>query len=134
MIYLAGPLSTKEERNSMEDINKICKSLDFDTFLPHRDVGICEGDRKEEFYEKDIKGIDKCNLVIALLKGPIPTEGTIFELGYAHARNILIICILQDPEKHIDKINLMISCAVKIVSSLEELKEELVNLKPNLKF
>ena len=129
MIYLAGPLSTEEERDSMDVIDSLCKSLGFKTFLPHRDVGVCEGDRKEEFYEKDIKGIDQCKLVVALLKGPVPTEGTIFEMGYAHSKKIPIICVLKDPEKHIDKMNLMLSCSSRIVSNLEELKKELIKLK-----
>lgn len=132
MIYLAGPLSTEKERNRIEELDKLCKSLGFDTFLPHRDVGVCEGNRKEEFYKQDIEGVDKCDLMVALLKGPVPTEGTIFEMGYAHSKNIPIICILQDPEKHIDKMSLMISCAVKIVSDLDELKKELNEFNPNL--
>ena len=129
-IYLAGPLSGEKDRKELEELDKLCKSLGFDTFLPHRDVGVCEGDRKEEFYEKDVLGIDECGVVVALLKGPVPSEGTIFEMGYAHAKGIPIICVLQEPEKNIDKMSLMISCAVKIVSDLDELKGELVRFNP----
>jgi len=130
-VYIAGPLSEEEDRKELEKIDSLCKSLNLKTFLPHKDVGICQGNRKEEFYKGDIEGIHDCKLMVALLKGPVPSEGTIFELGYAHSRNIPIICILKDPEKNIDKMSLMISCAVSIVSNLEELKEELLNLESN---
>ena len=41
-VYIAGKLETPLEREYLEKIDKLCKSLGFITFLPHRDVGLFE--------------------------------------------------------------------------------------------
>ena len=63
-IYIAGKLCTDAERESLEKIDKICKKLGFETFLPHRDVGIAEGikDAKRIFEGDILKGFKKCGL------------------------------------------------------------------------
>jgi len=39
-IYIAGPLCDEKNRDFLEQIDKICKDLGFETFLPHRDAGL----------------------------------------------------------------------------------------------
>lgn len=39
-IYIAGPLCTEENRAFLEELDKICKEMGFETFLPHRDAGL----------------------------------------------------------------------------------------------
>ena len=39
-IYVAGPLCEEEGRKFLEKIERLCKELGFETFLPHRDAGL----------------------------------------------------------------------------------------------
>ena len=39
-IYIAGKIRTESEREFLEEVDKLCKSLGFKTFLPHRDIGL----------------------------------------------------------------------------------------------
>ena len=42
-VYIAGKLHSKDEIESLLEIDKLCKSLGLQTFLPHRDVGLSKG-------------------------------------------------------------------------------------------
>ena len=42
-VYLAGKIRTHIEREFLEKLDKLCKSLGLETFLPHRDVGLATG-------------------------------------------------------------------------------------------
>ena len=46
-IYIAGPLCEKKNRDFLEEIDKICKKFGFETYLPHRDCGLYDGDEEK---------------------------------------------------------------------------------------
>jgi len=130
-VYIAGPLCNEKEREFVEKIDLICKELNLKTFLPHRDAGLWkEGKSFEEIAKGDIKGFEGCGLVIANLNGFNVGAGTAWEMGYAHAKGIPVIGLKTDRkiDESIEEISAIILGITKIVSSTEELKEEIKKL------
>lgn len=132
-VYLAGKIGTESEKEQLEKIDSICKSLGFETFLPHRDVGICNGinDVKRIFKGDIAEGFKNCKLVIALLDGLHVGAGTSWELGYAYAKGIPAIGVKTDEslKEALEYLSAILIASMKIVTSLEELENELKNLK-----
>jgi nucleoside 2-deoxyribosyltransferase len=130
-VYVAGPLCTQEERNFLEKIDKICKKHGFETFLPHRDCGLWKSMKDVKRIAKgDLKGFDNCKLVIASLNGFNVGAGTAWEMGYAYSKKIPVIAIKTDrkPEESIEEISAIIAGTTKIVTSFDELEEEIKNI------
>ena len=127
--YIAGKLSTESERKLLEDIDRLCKEQGIETFLPHRDAGICKSlEDVQETFNKDIKeGMDNIDIIIALLDGLHVGAGTAWELGYAHAKNIPAIGLKTDEpiEEALEQLSAILIGSMPIVTSLEELKEKL---------
>ena len=128
-VYLAGKLCTDEEREFLEKIDELCKKLDLQTFLPHRDVGIAKSmkDVDRVFKGDIIKGFNNIDLIIANLDGLHVGAGTSWELGYAYANKIPCIGIKTDEsvEDSLESLSAVLISSMKIVSSLEELEKEL---------
>jgi nucleoside 2-deoxyribosyltransferase len=129
MIYIAGPLCEKENRDFLEEIDKICKELGFETFLPHRDAGLYGGDNTkiEEISKKDLEEIHKCDLMVGILNGIYIGAGTAWEMGYAQAINKKVIGLKTDRkiEDSISEISVIITGCVDIIESIDELKQKL---------
>lgn len=130
-VYVAGPLCTENERKFMEKLDKLCKKLKLETFLPQRDVGLWkEGISVEKIAENDLKGFEKCDFMIANLNGFSVGAGTAFEMGIAFEKNLPIITIKTDRpvSQSIEDISAIISGLVKITKSFDELEREIKNL------
>ncbi len=134
-VYIAGKLWDKENRKKLEEIDSLCKNMGFETFLPHRDAGIYKSGDSKTFFKKDSEIIDKCKLMIAILDWKFVGSGTAWEIGYAYAKNIPVIALVEDLEslQTEDRMCVMVFNSVKIVDSLEELKKEMIKLKGNLR-
>lgn len=133
-IYIAGPLCKEKQREFLEKIDKICKKLGFDTFLPHRDAGLFKNIKDiDKISKKDIKELYKCDILIGLLDGICVGAGTAWEMGFAQALGKKVIGLKTDRElkKSISDISVVIVGAVRIVESLEELKKELKKINNN---
>ena len=134
-VYIAGKLTSESERDFLEGITKLCEGLGFDTFLPHRDVGLVESiEDVERIFNEDIKkGFNNCKLVVANLNGLHVGAGTAWELGYAYARDILCIGIKTDEsvEEGLDYLSPILIASMEIVGSLDYLKKRLKYLKDN---
>jgi nucleoside 2-deoxyribosyltransferase len=132
-VYIAGKIGTQTELEMLEEIDSLCSSLGFKTFLPHRDVGLAKGmeDVKRIFKGDIIDGFKDCNLVVALLDGLHIGSGTAWELGYAYAKNIPIIGIKTDEsiEEALDYLSPIIIASTPIVTSIKELEKKLKSLK-----
>ena len=129
-IYIAGPLCLKQEREFLEEIDKLCKNLGFQTFLPHRDCGLWNNKKKfKEIADCDLNGFKECDIVIANLNGFNVGAGTAWEMGYAYAKQIPIIAIKTDKKikQSIEEISAIILGLTKIVTSIKDLKKELLN-------
>jgi len=133
-IYIAGPLCSEENRKFLEEIDKICKEFNFDTFLPHRDAGLYENeDDIKRISERDLEEIKKCDFMIGVLNGICIGAGTAWEMGYAQAIGKKVIGLKTDRkiQESIGDISVIIAGQVNIVESIEELREELEKINPN---
>ena len=129
-IYIAGKLRSDEEREFLEEVTKLCENLGFETFLPHRDVGLAKGikDIKRIFHGDIIEGFKDIDLIVADLNGLHIGAGTSWELGYAYANGIPAVGIKTDepiPDA-IDTLSVILMGSMKIFPSLEDLKKELI--------
>lgn len=134
-IYIAGKICNESEREQLEKVTKLCESLGFKTFLPHRDVGLVKGIWDvDRIFKGDIKdGFKGVKLVVAVLDGLHVGAGTSWELGYAYAKGIPAIGIKTDalPEDSLDELSAILIGSMKIVGSMEELKGELGKINGN---
>ncbi len=132
-IYIAGKIREGYEREQLEKIDDLCKSLGHETFLPHRDAGLCKSiDQVKEIFNKDItQGFQDIDLVIALLDGLHIGAGTSWELGYAYAKGIKSIGLKKDelPEDALEELSAILLASMPIVTSFEELKNYLSKTK-----
>lgn len=132
-VYIAGKIRDKYERECLEKIEALCKKLGFETFLPHRDIGIAKGiDDVKKIFEGDIiTGFKDCQLVVALLDGLHIGAGTAWELGYAYAKGISSIGLKTDEsvEEGLEYLSAILIGSMKIVSSYEKLEKELEKFK-----
>jgi len=130
--YIAGKLCKDSEIEFLEKIAEMCEKLGIETFLPHRDVGICKGmkDVKRIFKGDIIDGFKGCKIIIAVLDGLHVGAGTSWELGYAYAKGITAIGIKTDEpvEEALDYLSAVLVGSMKFVTSLEELEKELKKL------
>jgi nucleoside 2-deoxyribosyltransferase len=136
-IYLAGKLGTENEREILEKVESLCKSLGFETFLPHRDVGIARDmSSVPKIFAGDIKrGFRNVDLVVAILDGLHVGAGTAWELGYAYAKGIPAIGLKTDEPiaDALEYLSAILIGSMKIVNSLELLEKELLVIKSNLR-
>ncbi|MFA5173812.1 MAG: nucleoside 2-deoxyribosyltransferase [Candidatus Pacearchaeota archaeon] len=131
-IYIAGPLCEEKGRLFLEEIDKICKKMNFETFLPHRDAGLYDGKKEsiKRISEQDLNEIKGCDLMIGVLDGIYVGAGTAWEMGYAQAIGKKVIGLKTDRnlQDSIGDISVIIAGQVKIVQNLNELREELKKL------
>lgn len=132
-IYVAGKICGESEKKQIEKVAELCEELGFETFVPHRDVGICEGlEDVDRIFEKDIvEGFEGVDVVVAVLDGLHVGAGTAWELGYAYAKGIKTIGLKTDESisDALDSLSAILISSVKIVGSFDELEKELINLK-----
>ena len=128
-VYIAGKISTENERELLEKVDNLCKELGFDTFLPHKNVGLAKSikDVKRIFKGDIIDGFKDCKLVIAVLDGLHVGAGTAWELGYAYVKGIPAIGIKTDEpvEDALEELSAILIGSMPIVSSFQELKKKL---------
>jgi len=128
-IYIAGKIWTESEREQLEQIDKLCKSLNLETFLPHRDVGFAKNikDANKIFKGDIIEGFKGVSLIIASLDGLHVGAGTAWELGYAYAKGIPAIGLKTDEsvKDGFEYLSSILIASMPIVSSLDELKKKL---------
>lgn len=128
-VYIAGKIHTEDERETLERVDKLCKSLGFETFLPHRDVGIAEdiNDVRKIFRGDITEGFRNIKLVIAVLDGLHVGAGTAWELGYAFAKGIPCIGLKTDEslEEALDYLSAIIIASTPIALSFDELESKI---------
>ena len=132
-IYLAGKIRNESERGFLEELDKLCKEEGFETFLPHRDVGLASGmNDVSRIFEGDIKkGFKNIDLIVAVLDGLHVGAGTAWELGYAYAKGIPAVGMKTDEsaEDALEYLSAILIGSMEIVGSLDELRERLKKFK-----
>ena len=75
-IYVAGNLREKENRDKLEEVNKVCEEFG-ETYLPHRDMGVFEdGMNPGPIFKENRDKIDWCDVLIAVLDWKGISSGT----------------------------------------------------------
>lgn len=136
-IYLAGPLFSQAEIHFNAYLRDKLVSMGFFVFLPQEEVydnSISRiEDKHKSIFKKDVKGLDNCDLVVAVLDGGSDVDsGTAWEIGYAYATNKYVFGLKTDfrtlgPEGNV---NLMIEYSLHDLShTIDELLDKLRNYK-----
>lgn len=91
-VYVAGPLFNEMERARNVEVKRMVEALGFEAYLPQEQGGIL-AERPHEDAERtaarartfaaDLQALRECEVVICLLDGRVPDEGTCVELGIA---------------------------------------------------
>jgi nucleoside 2-deoxyribosyltransferase len=133
MVYVAGPLFNAAERAALEGVEAICRRAGLRTFLPHRDAGILGqgGKTPAQVFRADVAGLERADLVVAILNGPTVDAGTAWEIGYACAKGKMVIGYLDDLRAYRgpDPVDLMVSRSCSIARSTAELRHILRALR-----
>lgn len=93
-IYLAGPFFTFAERWIVEQVYRCLTDMNMKVFSPWHEVG---HGLAEDVVLLDLKGLNKSKFVFAIVDGL--DSGTLFEIGYAIAKKIPVICYVQKETK-----------------------------------
>ncbi|RII26350.1 MAG: nucleoside 2-deoxyribosyltransferase [Geobacter sp.] len=109
LIYLAGPFFNLSQRWLVEEARNSLIHQGMRVFSPLHDVGRGTG---RDIAPADLKGLNESAVVLALVDGL--DTGTIFEIGYARANNIPVICFVQ-AEKEED-LKMMVGSECKVVN------------------
>lgn len=120
-VYLAGPLFSAAERRFQASLRDRLNAVPGVSALWPGDlfVGIdleSLGERAKEYiFRGCLTELDGCDLVVACLDGPQVDDGTAWELGYAHARELPVWGLRTDFRRAGDTdqslVNCMIECA-----------------------
>ncbi|WP_220274692.1 PfkB family carbohydrate kinase [Trinickia dinghuensis] len=98
MVYLAGPFFTLAQLWLIEQVRANLLSFGLSVFSPYHDVGHGSAD---DVVELDLKGIRDCDILFAIGDGLDP--GTIYEIGYARARDIPAIVYCENESRENQK-------------------------------
>lgn len=139
-VYIAGPLFSEGERWFNSRLKQTLIDQDIDSFLPQEDgilvsQRIKQGENVEkimnEVYQLDIKKLNQCDLLIAVLDGAVIDEGTAFEVGYFKALNKPCIGFQTDSRRQLPQgNNPMIEGSLDcVIHSLSEMSSYLTQLR-----
>jgi nucleoside 2-deoxyribosyltransferase len=97
-VYVAGPLFTPADRRYLEELTAAIEGAGFSVYLPHRDGGLAPPDRANTrpMYDADIRALDACSAIVAVLNGVDVDSGTAFEIGYGVARGLPVLGLYED--------------------------------------
>lgn len=121
-IYLAGPLFSAVElqwnRTLRDGLNGFS-----DVYLPQEDgallvelvaTGMAITEAKNTIFERDLRAIERCDILLMVMDGRIIDEGACFELGYAYSRGKVCIGLKTDVRSLLPiGDNPMIECALR---------------------
>ncbi len=89
-VYLAGPFFNLAQRWLIEETRNAFRSQGLEVFSPLHDVG---RGTANQVAPADLEGLRECDRMLALIDGA--DVGTIFEVGYARARDLPVVAFAQ---------------------------------------
>lgn len=101
-VYLAAPLFSPIERLRNIEVSVQLVEAGFDVFIPQLHSGEAKWSdtggevTREDIFKSDVQGILGADIIVALLDGRVPDEGTVFEVGTAYALGKKLILINDD--------------------------------------
>jgi nucleoside 2-deoxyribosyltransferase len=128
-IYLSGPLFSQAEIDWARKVKAFLKERlgkGIEVIWPHE---VASGS-PQEIFQANLRALNECGLMVALLDGPQVDDGTAWEVGFFYARGGKILGIRTDfrkaGESSDSHVNAMVefSCQA-IVESLEDLVREM---------
>lgn len=133
-VYLASPFFSKEQVERIEFIENLLDKYNFDTFSPRKASLVTKDCSKADLiktFEGNVNHIDGCDFVLCVLdtnKDEVRSDtGTVFEFGYAYAKNKPVLCFNENRDKGI---NLMLALSGKLPFIIKNAKtSDLVNIE-----
>ncbi|CAG0988844.1 nucleoside deoxyribosyltransferase [Methanosarcinales archaeon] len=128
-VYLAAPLFSEAECDFNRKLRDELISAGFIVFLPQEDSNNVKDmlDRQKIIFNKNLKGIENSDIIVAVIDGADVDSGTAWEIGFAFAKGKLVIGLRTDFRTlGIEgTVNLMIERSVVICMSVSELLNHL---------
>lgn len=90
-VYLAAPFFNLGQRWLVEELFELLSGMDVKVFSPIHHVGLGTA---QQVYLPDVAGLEQSEIILACLDGA--DSGTLFELGYARAKNKRLIALATD--------------------------------------
>lgn len=112
-IYLASPFFDDIELDRVNKVRDILRSKGLDVFVPmehqHKELEFGSLEWRDATFKSDVKHIDEADVVVAVnCKGNYDDAGTMWEIGYAYAKNKPVILVNTTGET----INLMVADSI----------------------
>lgn len=142
LIYIAAPLFNEMEWNRNLHIKKLVEDLGFEVHLPQDKAGRFSdlskntsdtADLRKTIFNNDLEGVKNCDIILCLLDGRVPDEGTCVELGMAYVLGKKCVGFKTDI-RSMDKQgydNIMIT--ESIGPNMAETEEELIKILTSIK-
>jgi nucleoside 2-deoxyribosyltransferase len=131
-VYLAAPLFSDAECDFNRKLKSELHSIGFKVFLPQEDSNNVHDktDRQKIIFEKNLKGIERSDILVAVIDGADVDSGTAWEIGYAFAKGKPVIGLRTDFRTlGIEgTVNLMIERSVILCMSVSELLNHLKSM------
>ena len=134
-IYLSGPLFSAGEiawgRELSSFLRERLANAGVQVIWPY-ELSINQLE-PEEIFGENLRALDRCDMMVAILDGPLVDDGTAWEIGRFFLQGKKVLGIRTDirkaGESELSRVNLMIefSC-LSISSNIEELYSELERL------
>jgi nucleoside 2-deoxyribosyltransferase len=146
LVYIAAPLFNEIEWNRNTEIKTFIESLGFEVHLPQDKAGRFSDLSKksdnitllrDNIFNNDLKGVKTCDIILCLLDGRVPDEGTCVELGMAYMLGKICIGYKTDiramGKDGFDNIMVTESIKDNMAGTLDELKTILLKFQKDNK-
>lgn len=120
-VYVAGGWFTAEQRKSLDELEGYVKKHFKKTFIP-REHNNSKGQDLEDIFQTNVNALDDSDIIIASTVGK--DMGTLWECGYAYARELQVIYYTPG----IEKVNLMLAKSGRVARNLKELEQILIDV------
>lgn len=128
-VYLAAPLFSEAECDFNRKLRDELISAGFTVFLPQEDSNNVKDilNRQKIIFNKNLKGIENSDIIVAVIDGADVDSGTAWEIGFAFAKAKPVLGLRTDFRTlGIEgTVNLMIERSVVICMSVSELLNHL---------
>ncbi len=120
--YLAGPWFTDAQEARLERVKSILANQGITYFSPKDENLFKPGMSTKDVLDANLFAMDESQFVLAITDGK--DVGTMFECGWAHAKDIpvLYVWLTREPGQ---KFNLMLAASGEFVTSEQELRRVL---------
>ena len=87
-LYFAGPLFSAAERAWNAELAAAIRNGGHEVFLPQdKERGLDAAG----IFTTDVGGIDRADVLVAIMDGPAPDAGTAWEVGYAYGKKPIVL-------------------------------------------